>query len=69
MWNSSGSVLFTQVFDPYGNPYASVGPDSTSWRFTGEQTDENELIFLRARYYDPFAYLPSECLRQTNIIT
>jgi YD repeat-containing protein len=49
----AGSVLFTQVFDPYGNPYASAGADSTSWGFTGEQTDSNGLIFLRARYYDP----------------
>jgi RHS repeat-associated protein len=53
MLDSSGSVLFAQVFDPYGNPYASAGVDSTSWGFTGEQADGNGLIFLRARYYDP----------------
>jgi RHS repeat-associated protein len=51
--DGSGSVLFTQAFDPYGNPDASTGTDSTSFGFTGEQTDANGLIFLRARYYDP----------------
>jgi RHS repeat-associated protein len=51
--DSSGGVLYAQVFDPYGNPYASAGTGSTSFGFTGEQTDGNGLIFLRARYYDP----------------
>jgi RHS repeat-associated protein len=50
---SSASVMFAQVFDPYGDPYASAGTASTSWGFTGEQTDTSGLIFLRARYYDP----------------
>jgi len=51
--SSPGSVLFAQVFDPYGNPYTNVGVDSASWGFIGEYTDANGLIFLRARYYDP----------------
>jgi RHS repeat-associated protein len=51
---SSGSVLFAQVFDPYGNLYGSAGMDSTSWGFTGEQTDDYiKLIYLRARWYVP----------------
>jgi len=54
MLDSSGSVLFAQVFDPYGNPYASVGADSTSWGFMGEQMDSYiKLIYLRARWYSP----------------
>jgi RHS repeat-associated protein len=53
MLDSGGGVLYAQVFDPYGNPYASAGTGGTSFGFTGEQTDENGLIFLRARYYDP----------------
>jgi RHS repeat-associated protein len=51
--DSGGGVLFAQAFDPYDNPYASVGTGSTRFGFTGEHTDENGLIFLRARYYDP----------------
>jgi RHS repeat-associated protein len=53
MLDSGGSVLFAQVFDPYGNPYASAGTNNTIFGFTGEQEDSNGLIFLRARYYDP----------------
>jgi hypothetical protein len=30
MLDSSGSVLFTQAFDPYGNLYYSAGTNSTS---------------------------------------
>jgi RHS repeat-associated protein len=52
--DSSGGLLFDQVFDPYGNPYASAGTSSTSWGFTGEMEDSNGLIFLRARYYNPY---------------
>jgi RHS repeat-associated protein len=54
MLDSSGSVLFTQAFDPYGNLYYSAGTNSTSWGFTGEQTDAYiKLIYLRARWYTP----------------
>ncbi|MEJ2304137.1 MAG: RHS repeat-associated core domain-containing protein [Anaerolineales bacterium] len=53
MLGSSGSVLFAQVFDPYGNPYASAGTEITSGGFTGEQTDANGLVFLPARHFNP----------------
>ena len=52
--DSAEAVLCTQTFDPYGNLYASTGTDSTSFGFTGEQTDSNGLVFLRARYYNPY---------------
>jgi RHS repeat-associated protein len=48
-----GEVLYNQGFDPYGNPYLDTGDEKPSWGFTGEQTDSNGLIFLRARYYEP----------------
>lgn len=51
MLDGAGNVLLAQAFDPYGNP--GTGTDSTSFGFTGEQTDTNGLIFLRARYYNP----------------
>jgi RHS repeat-associated protein/CSLREA domain-containing protein len=53
MLDGAGNVLLAQAFDPYGNPYAGLGTDSTSFGFTGEQVDYNGLIFLRARYYQP----------------
>jgi RHS repeat-associated protein len=43
----------SQTFDPYGNPFASAGPGSSSFGYAGEQTDDNGLVFLRARYYNP----------------
>ncbi len=51
----SGLPLMAQTFDPYGNPYRYAGPteSATSYGFTGEQTDSNGLVFLRARYYAP----------------
>ena len=36
-------------YDPYGVPDASV----VGYGFTGEMTDANGLVYLRARYYDP----------------
>ncbi len=53
--DAAGLPLLTQTFDPYGNPYSYAGPSesATSYGFTGEQTDSNGLVFLRARYYDP----------------
>jgi RHS repeat-associated protein len=39
-----------QSYDPIGNPMGSYG---AGFGFTGEQTDTNGLVHLRARYYDP----------------
>jgi RHS repeat-associated protein len=43
----------SQTFDPYGNPYSSTGAGQSTFGFAGEQTDNNGLVFLRARYYNP----------------
>src|SRR5690606_30349087 len=48
-----GSPLLTQTFDPYGSLYARAGIAETAWGFTGEQSDANGLLYLRARYYAP----------------
>jgi RHS repeat-associated protein len=53
--NSSGAVQLAQTFDPYGNPYAKAGSSTTGLGFSGEQTDSNGFVFLRARYYNPSA--------------
>jgi RHS repeat-associated protein len=39
--------------DTYGDEFGSTGSPQTPWGFTGEQTDENGLLYLRARYYNP----------------
>ncbi len=51
--DESGQVLYAQTFDPYGNVYLSAGSVVSTFGYAGEQLDENGLIFLRARYYDP----------------
>jgi RHS repeat-associated protein len=51
--DGAGVPLLTQTFDPYGNLLARAGTGESSFGFTGEQTDENGLIYLRARYYAP----------------
>ncbi len=51
--DSSASVLLAQTFDPYGNGFSTAGTATTSLGFTGEQTDSNGFVFLRARYYQP----------------
>ena len=43
---------FTQ-YAPYGDPFGSVGSNPTPYGFTGEPTDGNGLVHLRARYYNP----------------
>jgi RHS repeat-associated protein len=51
--NSSGSVLMSQTFDPYGNLYNRSGTNESGFGWAGEQADSNGLVFLRARYYNP----------------
>jgi RHS repeat-associated protein len=51
--DSAGSVSLAQTFDPYGNPYAKADTATSNLGFTGEQTDSNGFVFLRARYYNP----------------
>lgn len=61
-WDGLGSVRETSVgtrrFDPYGNfrdgtnLYGS-GVYNRPFGFTGEYTDDNNLIYLRARHYNP----------------
>jgi uncharacterized protein RhaS with RHS repeats len=41
-----------QSYSPYGEAL-EPGPFGSPFTFTGEQTDANGLVYLRARYYDP----------------
>ena len=45
--------LEARAYDPYGNVLSQQGTPQTPFGFTGEPTDPNDLIHLRARYLDP----------------
>ena len=47
--NSAASVSGIVNYTPYGVPDAAVD----EFGFTGEQTNENGLVYLRARHYNP----------------
>jgi RHS repeat-associated protein len=51
--NNSGEITLTKNYDPYGNNIQSLGAAQTDYGFTGETTDANGLIYLRARFYAP----------------
>ncbi|MBE2192666.1 MAG: RHS repeat-associated core domain-containing protein [Anaerolinea sp.] len=51
--NPTGEVLEGQDYAPYGTPFGQTGTPQTPFGFTGEQTDPNDLLYLRARYYVP----------------
>jgi len=47
------TVLKTRQYAPYGTLQSSSGTAQTAFGFTGEWTDPNDLLYLRARYYAP----------------
>ncbi len=47
------SILESRGYDPLGNPSEVQGTSQTPFGFTGEMTDSNGLIHLRARDYNP----------------
>jgi RHS repeat-associated protein len=52
--NSSVGVVQTYDFDEFGVPIMAQGGSAQPFGFTGEQRDgENNLVYLRARFYDP----------------
>jgi RHS repeat-associated protein len=51
--DSTGEVQTNYAYDPFGVPVVA-GDASNPYRFTGEAWDEEvELLYLRARYYQP----------------
>ncbi len=52
--NTSGALIGSQLYGPYGNSRYSAGTLPTSIGFTGQQTDSvTGLDYFNARYYDP----------------
>jgi RHS repeat-associated protein len=53
MLDSTGEVQTSYAYDPFGVPVVA-GDSSNPYQFTGEAWDEEvELLYLRARYYQP----------------
>ncbi len=52
--SSSGTIVGTATYDPWGLLASSSGSVTTPLGFQGQYTDtESGLVYLRARYYDP----------------
>jgi RHS repeat-associated protein len=51
--NNNATVDQAIDYDPFGNPIEVFGPEQTMYGYTGEPTDENDLVYLRNRYYNP----------------
>jgi RHS repeat-associated protein len=53
--NAGEQVTLAQSFDPFGVPFEASGSGESDFAYTGEWYGSyNELLFLRARYYDPY---------------
>jgi RHS repeat-associated protein len=51
---SDSQVDLAQSFDPFGGSFGSAGSGASEFGYTGEWWDaEAELLYLRARYYEP----------------
>jgi len=48
---SNDAVTLTKSYAPYGEDLYSAGSGDSAFAFTGEQTNQNGLVYLRARYY------------------
>jgi RHS repeat-associated protein len=51
--DSTGGVVATYSYDPYGQLTTHTGTADTSLRFAGQYQDPTGLYYLQARYYDP----------------
>jgi RHS repeat-associated protein len=51
--DASGATPWRQQYHPYGEPFIGGYAHQETHAFTGERRDENGLIYLTSRYYDP----------------
>jgi len=50
--DNNNAMLDTRLYAPYGEVFGPTGSSQTEYGFTGEMTDGNGLVYLRARYYN-----------------
>jgi RHS repeat-associated protein len=48
-----GDIVLAKSYAPYGEVLSTAGSGESAFALTGEQTDPNGLVYLRARYYGP----------------
>jgi RHS repeat-associated protein len=53
MVDSAGDVTLEISYTPFGEVLSSSGSGASIYGYSGEVTDENGLVYLRARYYLP----------------
>jgi RHS repeat-associated protein len=53
VYDDTLAEVYDAQYAPYGDVWDSSGTNPTSFGYTGEPTDANDLVHLRARYYDP----------------
>jgi RHS repeat-associated protein len=52
--DTTGTIIGTYTYDPYGKPTAHTGTATSSLQYNGQYTDtETGYQYLRTRYYDP----------------
>jgi RHS repeat-associated protein len=51
--DANGRVTLSRNFTPFGSVLDEINPQDSPFGFTGEWTDPTDLVFLRARYYQP----------------
>ena len=51
--NPVGAVTLARSYEPFGKLLSTAGNPLTRYGYTGEWTDPTNLVYLRARYYDP----------------
>ncbi|MBL8160969.1 MAG: hypothetical protein JNJ61_03220 [Anaerolineae bacterium] len=51
--SNAAAVLESRNYEPFGASFGATGTSQTPYGFTGEPTDSNGLVYLRARYYSP----------------
>jgi RHS repeat-associated protein len=53
VYDDSLSEVYAVERDPYGELITNSGSNPTPFEYTGEPLDQNDLLHLRARYYEP----------------
>jgi RHS repeat-associated protein len=51
--NKDGVTIMAQLYAPYGDVMSSMGDKETTYGYTGEWHSSSDLLYLRARFYDP----------------
>ncbi len=65
--DASAQIVQTYATDEFGVPADTQGAQRQGFQYTGEERDENGLMNLRARMYDPLTgrFLQADPLRKS----